>query len=86
MRIDADRSATRTNPSRPDGVGWTTFIDDYELALRSVERDYPVLNPDSTEFREGVMLQVYETMKLLVKQGTSPALAVGLAATQRLGH
>ena len=84
MRIDADRSSARVNPSRRDAVGWTNFLDDYELALRSVERDYPVLNPDSTEFREGVMLQVYETMKLLVKQGTPPALAVGLAAVQRL--
>lgn len=86
MRIDADISATQTDLSGPDGVDWTTFIDDYELALRSVERDYPVLNPDAAEFREDVMLQTYETMKLLVKQGTSPALAVGLAAAQRLGH
>lgn len=86
MRIEVDGSATQANVPRPDGAGWTTLIDEYELALRSVERDYPVLNPDSIEFREDVMLQVYETMKLLVRQGNTPALAVELAAVQRFGH
>jgi hypothetical protein len=34
----------------------------------------------------GVMLEVYETMKALVKQGTPPALAVRLAAVQRFDN
>ena len=86
MRDDALPSATNVNTSRHNGVVWTAFIDEYELALRSVECDYPVLDPDSTEFEEDVMLEVYEAMKLLVKQGTAPALAVRLAAVQRFGN
>ncbi|MBT2326767.1 hypothetical protein J7E62_31125 [Variovorax paradoxus] len=86
MRIDVDRSATQARVPQPDGEAWTALIDEYELALRSVERDYPMLNPDRVEFREDVMLHVYEMMKLLVKQGNPPALAVQLAAVQRFGN
>ena len=86
MRADALPSATKVDTARRNGVVWTAFIDEYELALRSVECDYPVLDPDSTEFEEDVMLEVYEAMKGLVKQGTPPALAVRLAAVQRFGN
>ncbi|MBT2299595.1 hypothetical protein J7E70_03870 [Variovorax paradoxus] len=86
MRADALPSATKVNTARRNGVVWTAFIDEYELALRSVECDYPVLDPDSTEFEENVMLEVYEAMKGFVKQGTPPALAVRLAAVQRFDN
>jgi hypothetical protein len=86
MRADALPSATKVDTARRNGVVWTAFIDEYELALRSVECDYPVLDPDSTEFEEDVMLEVYEAMKGLVKQGTPPALAVRLAAVQRFDN
>jgi hypothetical protein len=85
MRADARLNTANTGSSHYEPEAWTAFLDHYELALRSVECDYPVLDPDSTEFNEDVMLEVYETMKQFVKQGTTPGLAVRLAALQRFG-
>ncbi|MEJ7687396.1 MAG: hypothetical protein WKG52_10595 [Variovorax sp.] len=89
MRTETDRStpsAPASSGPSSDVPGWADLIDSYELALGAVERDYPVLNPDSADFREELMLEVYEAMKLLVKQGTAPALAVELAALQTAGR
>ncbi len=88
MRTDTDRGAAGAahTVAQPDASGWGDLIDQYEFALRDVEHDYPVLDPDSAEFREELMLEVYEAMKLLVKQGTAPALAVELAALQIAGR
>ncbi len=87
MRTNADRGAAAATQTvqQQDVPGWADLLDQYEFALRDVEHDYPVLDPDSAEFREELMLEVYEAMKLLVKQGTAPALAVELAALQIAG-
>jgi hypothetical protein len=61
-------------------------LEGYERVLQSVERKYPLLNPESADFDEELMLQVYRRMRSLVDEGMAPALAVALAATQVLGR
>ena len=60
-------------------------LEEYDLALRALERDYPVLDPDSNAFDEEIMLSVYEWMKSLVRQGADPVLALTTATFDLLG-
>lgn len=61
-------------------------VDSYERALRALELEHPVIDPDSEAFNEDVMLRVYEKMKALVRIGTPAARAVELATDSQLGE
>jgi hypothetical protein len=60
-------------------------LDAYDVALAALERDRPVLDPDSNAFDEEIMLSVYEWMRSLVRQGADPVMALHTAAFDLLG-
>jgi hypothetical protein len=83
----ARRSST-TDSANADAVGLARALDRleaYDLALRALERDYPMLDPDSDVFDEEIMLSVCEWMKSLVRQGADPVLALTTATFDLLG-
>jgi hypothetical protein len=84
MRLHAYPRRSIHLPKSPENR--EAALESYERVLLSVERKYPLLNPDSAQFDEDLMLQVYRRMRALVDEGMAPALAVALAATQLLGR
>ena len=56
----------------------------YEWTLSSLEREYPVIDPDSSEYDEELMFEVYRRLKALVAKGLPPARALDMAALQVL--
>lgn len=58
--------------------------DRYDWTLISLEAQYPLLDPDSSEFDEDLMFEVYRRLKQLVADGLAPARALELAASQVL--
>ncbi len=58
--------------------------DRYDWTLSSLEQEYPVIDPDSSEYDEALMFDVYRRLKRLVWSGMSPARALELAASEVL--
>jgi len=58
--------------------------DRYDWTLSSLEREYPVIDPDSSEYNEDLMFEVYRRLKALVAKGLPPARALDMAALQVL--
>lgn len=58
--------------------------DRYDWTLSYLEQEYPVIDPDSSEFDEQLMLEVYRRLKVLVMEGLSPARALEAAASELL--
>lgn len=58
--------------------------DRYDWTLSSLEQEYPVIDPDSSEYDEALMLDVYRRLKRLVWSGIPPARALELAASEVL--
>ena len=56
----------------------------YDWMLSSLEREYPVIDPDSCEYDEDLMFEVYRRLKQLVINGSTPARALEVAATEVL--
>jgi hypothetical protein len=56
----------------------------YEWTLSSLEREYPVIDPDSSEYDEDLMFEVYRRLKQLVSKGSPPARALEIAAAEVL--
>jgi hypothetical protein len=76
--------------SRPSGRQPHFHLDDeadmqrYERALIAIERHFPVLNPDSLDYRESLMFEVYDLMKQLFEGGLAPAVALESATRKVL--
>lgn len=89
--MNTSTSGTRRSPTdsgNADAVRPARAVDRleaYDLALQALERDYPMLDPDSDVFDEEIMLSVYEWMKSLVRQGADPVLALTTATFDLLG-
>lgn len=81
--IFAPRLAARPLDSK--AIRCLDRLDAYDVALRSLERDRPELDPDSNAFDEEVMLSVYEWMRSLVRQGADPVMALHTAVFDLLG-
>ncbi|SCK25029.1 hypothetical protein VAR608DRAFT_2000 [Variovorax sp. HW608] len=58
--------------------------DRYEWTLSYLEQEYPVIDPDSSEYNEPLMFEVYRRLKGLVMNGLPPARALELAASEVL--
>ena len=58
--------------------------DRYEWTLSYLEQEYPVIDPESSEYDEQVMFEVYRRLKLLVTRGLPPARALEIAASEVL--
>ncbi len=56
----------------------------YDWTLSSLEREYPVIDPDSSEYNEDLMFEVYRRLKQLVANGSAPARALEMAASEVL--
>jgi hypothetical protein len=56
----------------------------YDWTLSSLEREYPVIDPDSSEYDEQLMFEVYRRLKQLVVKGSTPARALEMAAAEVL--
>jgi len=58
--------------------------DRYDWTLSYLEQEYPVIDPDSSEYDEQVMFEVYRRLKLLVMSGLPPARALEIAGSEVL--
>jgi len=58
--------------------------DRYEWTLSYLEQEYPVIDPDSSEYDEQVMFEVCRRLKLLVMKGLPPSRALEIAASEVL--
>jgi len=67
-------------------AGFAAAMDHYDHALVSIETEYPVLNPDSCEYDEALMFEVYRCLKEHVSEGIAPARALMLATSQVIGR
>jgi hypothetical protein len=56
----------------------------YDWTLSYLEQEYPVIDPDSSEFDEQLMFEVYRRLKLLVMKGLPPSRALEVAASELL--
>jgi hypothetical protein len=56
----------------------------YDWTLSYLEQEYPVIDPDSSEFDEQLMFEVYRRLKLLVTKGLPPSRALEVAASEVL--
>lgn len=55
--------------------------DRYDWTLSCLEQEYPVIDPDSSEYDEQLMFEVYRRLKALVRTGLPPARALEMAAS-----
>lgn len=55
---------------------------DYELTLASVERQYPELNQDSSQYRQDLVDKVVARIQIFVANGTAKDLALRMAADE----
>lgn len=85
MRIHSNTSipAAQRSASRES---FSAAMDRYDHALVSIELEYPALNPDSCEYDEGLMFEVYDRLRLHVSDGMAPARALLLATSQVIGR
>jgi len=58
--------------------------DRYDWTLSYLEQEYPVIDPDSSEYDEQLMFEVYRRLKLFVAKGMPHARALELAASEVL--
>ncbi len=58
--------------------------DRYDWTLSYLEQEYPVIDPDSSEYNEELMFEVYRRLKLLVMSGLPHARALEMAASEVL--
>jgi hypothetical protein len=58
--------------------------DRYDWTLSYLEQEYPAIDPDSSEYNEQLMFEVYRRLKGLVMNGLPPARALELAASEVL--
>jgi hypothetical protein len=56
----------------------------YDWTLSALEREYPAIDPDSSEYNEDLMFEVYRRLKDLVSKGSAPARALEIAASEVL--
>ena len=56
----------------------------YDWTLSALEREYPVIDPDSSEYNADLMFEVYHRLKDLVSKGSMPARALEIAASEVL--
>jgi len=56
----------------------------YDWTLSSLEREYPAIDPDSSEYDEDLMFEVYRRLKQYVTEGSTPARALEMAASEVL--
>jgi len=61
------------------------MLEAYDVALVSLERRYPVLDPDAAAFDAETMLSVYEWMRCMIRQGVEPEAALTSAVIDLLG-
>ena len=81
------RAQSNASPSvveQAPGENPESIRDRYDWTLSSLEREYPVIDPDSSEYDEDLMFEVYRRLKALVNKGLPPARALDLAALQVL--
>jgi hypothetical protein len=87
MRIHTSTSMPAAAAQRSSArAGFTAAMDHYDHALISIEHEYPSLNPDSCEFDEELMFEVYRCLKQHVLDGIAPARALLLATSQVIGR
>lgn len=82
MRIQSNSSSSMVEQA--PGENQKPIRDRYDWTLSSLEREYPVIDPDSSEYNEDLMFEVYRRLKALVTKGLSPARALDMAALQVL--
>ena len=85
MQTSTSASRLVARPAASKAIRCLDRLDAYDAALRALELEHPVLNPDSDAFDEETMLSVYEWMRSLVGQGADPAMALRTAAFDLLG-
>lgn len=84
MRIQPSPHSPRlAHPQRPREDS-PQVRDRYDWTLVSLEQEYPVIDPDSSEYDERLMFEVYGRLKVLVADGLPPARALELAASEVL--
>ncbi|SEB19433.1 hypothetical protein [Variovorax sp. YR216] len=83
MRIQSS-SRSPHEAQLPFGKNPVEVRDRYDWTLSSLEQEYPVIDPDSSEYDEALMFEVYRRLKLLVSSGLPPARALELAASEVL--
>lgn len=82
MRIQSNSSSSGVEQA--PGENQEAVRDRYDWTLSSLEREYPVIDPDSSEYNEDLMFEVYRRLKALVSEGLPPARALDTAALQVL--
>ena len=83
MRIQSSVRSPNTEPLQ-FSQDRTDVRDRYDWTLSYLEQEYPVIDPDSSEYDEQLMFEVYRRLKLLVKSGLPPARALEAAASEVL--
>jgi hypothetical protein len=82
VRIQSNSSSSAVEQA--PGEKQEPIRDRYDWTLSSLEREYPVIDPDSSEYDEELMFEVYRRLKALVAKGLPPARALDMAALQVL--
>ena len=82
MRIQSNSSSSVVEQA--PGEKHEPIRDRYDWTLSSLEREYAVIDPDSSEYDEELMFEVYRRLKALVAKGLPPARALDMAALQVL--
>jgi len=82
MRIQSNSSSSGVEQT--SGETQEVVRDRYDWTLSSLEREYPVIDPDSSEYNEDLMFEVYRRLKAFVIGGLPPARALDMAALQVL--
>lgn len=82
MRIQSNSSSSMVEQAPSENQ--EPIRDRYDWTLSSLEREYPVIDPDSSEYNEDLMFEVYRRLKALVAKGLPPARALDMAALQVL--
>lgn len=83
MRIQSSSSSPAVEP--PQSIENQEVVrNQYDWTLSSFEREYPVIDPDSSEYNEDLMFEVYRRLKQLVSNGSTPARALEMATSEVL--
>jgi hypothetical protein len=83
MRIQSSSSLPAVEPSQPI-ENQEVVRNQYDWTLSSLESEYPVIDPDSSEYNEDLMFEVYRRLKHLVSKGSTPTRALQTAASEVL--
>ena len=82
MRIQSNSSSSAVEQA--PGEKQEPIRDRYDWTLSSLESEYPVIDPDSSEYNEDLMFEVYRRLKHLVSKGSTPTRALQTAASEVL--